>query len=621
MTFLTWTDPEARTSPSPLDFPSPQTEDVMTKRASTPATATAIGVIAVTLLAAGGSRLFFPAHAAAAAASGGQSVTLNPSTIPPSDSTQTAYSQVTIAGGPNCGTGLLGGSTATLSSDGASMFGPMPQSGAPQGPWTSTLPVNLDSNGNGTAVVQASPHAGLQNIKATFAGSSGLLGIGGTSCSGTATGQLLEVGTPASVGMDTLNPNRLLTTDAVTKTPVTVHVLDASGGGVPGQTQVVLIRSSQPNSIITTTDAGGGTYTTSLGPAPGPMKETVTAYDVVSGSVLSSAPQTLVSFSSTADCKPGGVTFNPSTIVADGQSSTTATVKYLNGTSPASGEPVVFTGDPGLNISQNDSSTKPDGTATATLHAGYAIGSKNVTVNDPNSLNSCSAPVTISNGTPGTKDSGQTSRYVYRIYQDVLGRAGEDAGVNYWGNFVNFGGSRGQMALGLSTSPEYYTRILNAQQLPGGDKGMYEKYLGHPGDQDGINYWVGQMGNGTTDEWIAAQFLGSVEFFTNAGGNNSSWLDAVYQAVMGRSPDSAGKSYWLSQLNNGNMDRNQVAYQFVTSTEQFSMKVIHWYSAYLNRGPGSIDDVNYWVSALQNGVRDENVIANFTGSQEYFDHS
>jgi hypothetical protein len=64
-----------------------------------------------------------------------------------------------------------------------------------------------------------------------------------------------------------------------------------------------------------------------------------------------------------------------------------------------------------------------------------------------------------------------------------------------------------------------------------------------------------------------------------------------------------------------------VAYAFTGSTEQLTQRVIGYYSTFLNRGPGSIDDVNYWVGAMRRGVHDENVMAAFVGSQEYFDRS
>jgi hypothetical protein len=342
------------------------------------------------------------------------------------------------------------------------------------------------------------------------------------------------------------------------------------------------------------------------------MSETLTAVDVVASGNLSSPTQTLLSVSSDADCAHTGMTFTPAGLIADGQSSSTAKATFFTGPAAAASEPVVFTADPGLNVTGASATTDPGGVATALVHAGYSIGTKKVTVTDAKSLISCSQMLGITNGTAGVKDSGQLSRFIYRAYNDVLHRKGEDAGVEYYGNFVNFGGSRGQVALAFTTTTEYLTNTVN---------GMYQKYLGRPGETDGVNYWVGQLENGgTTDEQLAALFLSSDEFYAQHSGTDSGFLDGLYQAVLGRAADADGKNSWLAAMQNG-WTRTQVAYFFTGSTEQLSQKVVGYYSTFLNRGPSSVDDVNYWVNAIQHGVHDENVMAAFIGSQEYFDQS
>jgi hypothetical protein len=568
----------------------------MTKRV-TPATTTAIGVITVALLAAGGSRLLMTTHVAAATTG---TVTVAPATLPPDGK---ALAIVTFSGGQPCAGSLLSSTFGTVQSDGASQF-----SAAQTGPWTPTLKVSLNGSGTGQAYVQATTSPGLQNLSAVFSG--GFI-LGGGSCSGqTPNAQLTEVGTPASVVLDAPTPARLMVSTPTTTAAVTAHVVDASNFPVPGE-KVVLVRSGD-GSQIPMTDAGSGTYTANVAPASGPRSETLIAVDTTANPNLQSGPQTLLSASSNADCRHLGLRFTPGTITADGQSASTASATFFNGPQPAANEPVVFTGDPGLNISTTGSATDPGGVASAMVHSGYSIGNKKVTVTAPNSLISCSQTLTIGNGNPGTKDSGQISRYIYRAYNDVLHRKGEDAGVEYYGNFINFGGSRGQVALAFTTTTEYLTNTVN---------GMYQKYLGRPGETDGVNYWVGQLENGgTTDEQLAALFLSSDEFYAQHGGTDSGFIDGLYQAVLGRGPDAAGKNSWMAAMHNG-WTRTQVAYFFTGSNEQLSQKVVGYYSTFLNRGPSSVDDVNYWVNAIQHGVHDENVMAAFIGSQEYFDQS
>jgi hypothetical protein len=516
---------------------------------------------------------------------------------------------VTVNGGQGCASGLLNSTSATIQTDGASLF-----SASPSGPWTPTLAVSLDGTGKGQALVQASNAAGIQNIWATLAGGGGLGGIlgGGSGCAGqTPNAVLSEVGTATSITLQAPVPARLQTTVPATKAHVVALLGDSKSNPVPGD-QVYVVRSGDPGNPVKMTDAGDGSYSADLAPASAPKSEQLVAVDISTNPNLTSAPQTLVSASSSADCSHLGLKFTPATLVADGQSSAAASATWFNGSAPASGEPVTFTGDPGLNITGASVSTDSGGVSTATVHSGYSVGTRKVTVTDPNSLNACSQTLTVANGTAGTKDSGQLSRFIYRAYNDVLHRVGEDAGVEYYGNFVNFGGSRGQVALSFTTTTEYLTNVVS---------GMYQKYLGRAGDAGGITYWVGQLENGgTTDEQLAALFIQSDEFYANHGNTDAGWIDGLYNVVLGRNADAAGKTSWLNALNSG-WSYTQVAYAFTGSTEQLSQKVAGFYQTLLHRAPNSAQDVSYWVGSIQGGVHDENVMAAFIGSQEYFDKS
>jgi hypothetical protein len=574
----------------------------MTKRV-TPAV-TAIGVITVSLLVAGGSRLSGTSAVAAATTVTVGQIAVNPATLPPDGQ---SVAQVTVTGGQACASGLLGGPSATFATDGQSLW-----STAQTGPWSATPPaVNFDNQGNAVAYIQATSTPGIENVWATLNGGGGVLGLGGSSgCSGqTPNAQLTEVGTPTQIILDAPSPARVPTGTGTVA--VTAHVLDASNFPVPGQT-VVLFRSSAPSTQIPMTDAGGGNYTATIPAMSKPMAEQLVAFDATPNPALQSAPQTLSSVSSNADCTHTGLQFNPGSIIADGTSSSTAKATFFNGSAAAPNEPVTFTGDPGLNITNGSQATDQNGVATATVHAGYSIGNKKVTVTDPNSLISCTGTVVITNGTPGTQGPGQLSRFIYRAYNDVLHRVGEDAGVEYYGNFVKFGGSRGQVALAFTDTQEYLTDVVN---------GMYTKVLGRAGDSDGVTYWVGQLqGNKTTDEQLEALFLSSDEFYANNGGTDSGFIDGLYQTVLGRPADPAGKQFWLNALQNG-WTPLQVAYYYTNSTEQLSQKVAGWYQTFLHRAPNSQSDIDYWVNAMQNGVHDENVMAAFIGSDEYFNGS
>ena len=566
----------------------------MRNRPRTSAASTAIAAIsAATLLAAGGTRLLVVTASAASA----PTLSLVPASLP-SDGRSTAV--VTISD-PACQS-LVGGGTATLSTDGASGF-----STSASGPFTPTLQVSMAS-GSATAVVRSSAAGGLQNIAATF--SPGLLTAG---CTGTATAQLTEAGAPATITLDPLTPARLRVSAPGSTATATVHVLDAGGIGVPGE-QVQVVRSGQPAAPISATDGGDGTYTATLAPAPAAQSETVVAVDVTRSPALTSAPQTLVSSASGAACSAAGLRVTPSTIVADGTGSATAAATFVDGGSPAAGHPVRFTTDGDLGVVSASPTTDPGGVASATMRAGYAVGGRRVTVTDLTAQSSCSGTVTLVNGTPGTAGPGQLSRFLYRAYQDVLHRSGDTPGVDYFGAAIAAGTSRARFALALATSDEHRTALVDADGT-----GLYTRYLGHRGDPAGVAYWVGRLRAGASDEAVAAEFLGSEEWFQQQGSDPGRFVDALYQTVLGR-PGDAGRDYWLGALRQG-ASRTQVAYSLLTSPEALTSRIIGDYATYLGRGPGSVDALDYWIGVLQRGVPDENVAAAFIGSPEYLDRS
>jgi lysophospholipase L1-like esterase len=53
------------------------------------------------------------------------------------------------------------------------------------------------------------------------------------------------------------------------------------------------------------------------------------------------------------------------------------------------------------------------------------------------------------------------------------------------------------------------------------------------------------------DETVVASLIGSDEFYANAGGTASDWIDAAYQAILGRAADASSIAWATSQLNSG----------------------------------------------------------------------
>ena len=89
-------------------------------------------------------------------------------------------------------------------------------------------------------------------------------------------------------------------------------------------------------------------------------------------------------------------------------------------------------------------------------------------------------------------------------------------------------------------------------------------------------------------------------------------IDALYHDLLGRAPEPAGRQYWLTHF-----DVGTIASQFLFSVEGRQVLVESYYSSILGR---TFDraGLDYWTQQLLTGASDENIIADFLSSQEYF---
>jgi hypothetical protein len=203
--------------------------------------------------------------------------------------------------------------------------------------------------------------------------------------------------------------------------------------------------------------------------------------------------------------------------------------------------------------------------------------------------------------------------YVLDAYQGAFGTAGTIdtvvAGNTLagWAAKLDAGATRASFATALLDSGEYYGVLVG---------GLYEQYLGRAADAAGLAYWVAQMRNGETDAQIEAAFAGSSEFYQRAGGTDAGWVSAMYQAILGRAADAGGLAYWTEQLARG-ASRAAVAQGFAVSPEREEQLLNDDYFTDLGRAADPAGQA-YWVNAFENGLRNEDIIARFLASEEYY---
>jgi hypothetical protein len=162
------------------------------------------------------------------------------------------------------------------------------------------------------------------------------------------------------------------------------------------------------------------------------------------------------------------------------------------------------------------------------------------------------------------------------------------------------------VALEFLTSLEYCSNVIIAD---------YQQYLHRTPSSSEVAGWVSAMQHGLTDVQAQASFLSSGEFYVRAGNTPRAWIDNLYQTLLGRAAEGSGESFWLQQM--ASAGNYAVALGIATSPEHESIVVRGYYQKYLGRSAGA-QEVNNWVHSFESGVTNNQIIATFMGSQEYF---
>lgn len=107
---------------------------------------------------------------------------------------------------------------------------------------------------------------------------------------------------------------------------------------------------------------------------------------------------------------------------------------------------------------------------------------------------------------------GQNAGTVYRVYQAAFNRQPDLPGVSFWTNLFDNGTPLVEITRNFTISAEfrqiYGTNPTNRQLIDA----FYQNVLGRPGEQAGIDFWLGQLNGGTT---VAT----ALSFFTNGPEN------------------------------------------------------------------------------------------------------
>jgi autotransporter-associated beta strand protein len=166
--------------------------------------------------------------------------------------------------------------------------------------------------------------------------------------------------------------------------------------------------------------------------------------------------------------------------------------------------------------------------------------------------------------------------FVTALYRDVLERAPDTVGFNFWVQQLQAGATRAAVAFAFETSPEYAGLVVDT---------FYQTFFGRPADTTGHTFWVNALVSGLSAADVAVGFLTSPEY-TAAHPTNASYVTGLYIDVLGRQQaDPGGLAFWQSVLQQGIENRTQVAFSFLSSTEALTQAIDFYYTNLLGRPP------------------------------------
>lgn len=248
-------------------------------------------------------------------------------------------------------------------------------------------------------------------------------------------------------------------------------------------------------------------------------------------------------------------------------------------------------------------------------------GSLSVTTNSQSG--GISQPLTDAGG---VFDTTGTAGDVSRLYQALLNRGASDDGLNFWTNQVdNLQVPLTAIAAAIAASPEFIQRYGSLSDAGFIDQ-LYHNVLGRAPDDSGRQFWEATLAAGGSRGDVALAIAGSSEAKGSAkaiaGDRSNGEIHRLYEAAFGRAPDDLGGAFWASLLSSGSTVE-QVA-EGIAATAEFQSTfgamgdsgfVAAMYQNALQRTP-SAEEVQGWVSDLQGGASRASVLVAFADSAE-----
>lgn len=151
--------------------------------------------------------------------------------------------------------------------------------------------------------------------------------------------------------------------------------------------------------------------------------------------------------------------------------------------------------------------------------------------------------------------------FVRRMHLDLFNRQPTNAELFYGITGLNDGTPNSLYARNLIQTDAY-------QRRTGGVTRLYRALFLRDPDTPGLAYWWGQVNSRRSLQRIANIMAASSEFRERYGDlSNDGYVDLVYQNVLNRPPDEAGRAFWVGELDSGRRTRGEMMAGFTESSE------------------------------------------------------
>ncbi|HUY92593.1 MAG TPA: S8 family serine peptidase [Pirellulales bacterium] len=215
------------------------------------------------------------------------------------------------------------------------------------------------------------------------------------------------------------------------------------------------------------------------------------------------------------------------------------------------------------------------------------------------------------NYTPPVSHLSPNAAFVASLYESILGRQVDTAGLVAWVDRLNAGMSRQQLIDFLWTSAEHRARQVAED---------YQAFLHRAASPGEIAQWVTAFQAGVSEDQVADAFLHSPEYLWSDA-SNSAFVQKLFNDILGRAADPSGLATWTSALDRGVVSRGQLADLVLHSNERNVDEIGGYYQQFLGRSAGA-GEKQSWATLVDGGwLSLPSAAQALLASQEFYDRA